>query len=787
MKILLVEDDEGAASVLKNTLTTQHYLVDLVTDGPTGLSLAEAFAYDIVLLDVMLPKLNGLEFCRQLRQNRNNTPILLMTALDSGTSKVIGLDAGADDYLVKPFNTNELLARIRALVRRGSAALLSVIEVGNLKLDFSSCRVSCNGQLLHLTAKEYALLELLLRNSHRIFSQRLLLDHLWLSDAEIPSENTVRAHIKTLRRKLKQAGADGLIETVYGLGYRLRLGEDEVNDQAAVTVHSHSTSTDSVTAIEQTQPQISSSLAAIWERFKPQYSDRVTVLEEAIKALVAGTLTQEVGQQVQREAHLLVGSLASFGFAEASRLSREIEQIFRAEVTSGDQFERLKQLVVALRQELERPTATSEPPALGNTTVKQRRRLLIVDNDVQLGKQLIKEATTWGINALVATNITQVQDAIAQKFPDVVLLDLCFDSSAQNGLNLLAELTTSNRKIPVLVFTAIKDFANRVKVARLGGQIFLSKPAPTASVLAAVTQVLQQSNIVQAKILVVDDDPQILDILRTLLEPWGFMLTLLDNPQHFWTTLEQANPDLLILDIEMPQLSGIDLCQVVRNDPHWSELPVLFLSAHRDTETMTRVFTAGGDDYVNKPVLGPELIARVLNRLERTYILRKLAETDILTGVANRRKSLQELTRLLHLAQRQDQPVCFIILDFDHFKQVNDQHGHDVGDKVLSSFGTLLQQAFRREDVVGRWGGEEFVVGLYGATRFQSKARLIELLEIVRQQEFISASGQKFHVTFSGGISQYPENGTDLQSLYQIADVALYQAKAEGRARIVSS
>jgi diguanylate cyclase (GGDEF)-like protein len=440
-----------------------------------------------------------------------------------------------------------------------------------------------------------------------------------------------------------------------------------------------------------------------------------------------------------------------------------------------------------LRQELERPTATGESPAPQNTTVKQQPRLLIVDNDVQLGKQLIREATIWGIQALVATNLSQAQDAIAQKFPDVVLLDLCFDGSAQNGLDLLAQLTTSNRNLPVLVFTALEDFANRVKVARLGGQIFLLKPALPASVLAAVTQVLQQSNIIQAKILVVDDDPQMLDILRTLLEPWGFMLTLLDNPQHFWTTLEQANPDLLILDVEMPQLSGIDLCQVVRNDPRWSDLPVLFLSAHRDMETVSRVFTAGADDYVSKPVLGPELIARVLNRLERTYILRKLAETDILTGVANRRKSIQELTRLLHLAQRQGQPLCFIILDFDHFNQVNNQHGHNAGDKVLSSFGTLLQQTFRSEDVVGRWGGEAFVVGLYGATRFQSRARLIELLEIMHQQEFTSASGEKFRVTFSAGISQYPENGTDLQALYRSADAALYQAKAEGRNRVLSS
>ena len=198
MKILLVEDDEGAAEVLKNTLTSQHYLVDLAMDGQTGLSFAEAFSYDLVLLDVMLPKLDGIEFCRQLRSHRKDTPILLLTALDSSTSKVIGLDAGADDYLVKPFDTNELLARIRALLRRGSPVLSSVIEVGNLRLDSSSCKVTCNKKLLHLTAKEYTLLELLLRNSHRIFSQRLLLDHLWSSVEEIPSENTVRAHIKAL-------------------------------------------------------------------------------------------------------------------------------------------------------------------------------------------------------------------------------------------------------------------------------------------------------------------------------------------------------------------------------------------------------------------------------------------------------------------------------------------------------------------------------------------------------------------------------------------------------------
>lgn len=627
MKILLVEDDQAAAEVLKKILTHQHYTVDLADDGETGLSFAEMYAYDLILLDVMLPKLDGLTFCRQLRAEKNDTPILLLTALDSSTSKVIGLDAGANDYVVKPFEANELLARIRALVRQKSPALSSVIEAGNVRLDSTSSKVTCNGQILRLTAKEYALLELFMRNSHRIFSQEILLDYLWSSE-EMPLTNTVRAHIKALRQKLKQAGANDLIETVHGQGYRLKLqqnGHSQVKLSPATKLE-QPTQVDAIVA-ERYQPQLSSALADIWKRFQPQYSDRITSLEQNITALLANTLTEEQAQLAQASAHQLIGSLGSFGFAEASRLSREIEKIFRAGVKqSRVEVERLSQLIIALRQELERPVAIASDARAKRclwqrfANINQQAYLLIVDPDVQLSQQLINEAAIWEIQALVATNLTEVREAIAQNCPDVVLLDLGFSNSIESGLELLAELTTNYWDLPVLVFTAHEDFATRLKVARLGGQIFLHKPVPPASVLTAVIQVLQRSNIVQAKIMVVDDDPQMLNILRSLLEPWGFELMLLDDCDRFWETLNAFNPDLLILDVEMP-LTGIELCQVVRNDLYWSRLPVMFLSVHKDAETVNRVFAAGADDYLSKPINRPELIARIMNRLERTLIL----------------------------------------------------------------------------------------------------------------------------------------------------------------------
>lgn len=403
MKILLVEDDEGAAEVLKNILTRQHYTIDLAADGESGLSLAQMFAYDLVVLDIMLPKLDGLMFCRQLRAQKNDISVLLLTVLDSSTSKVIGLDAGADDYMIKPFDTNELLARIRALIRRKTPTRSSTIQAGNVRLDTSNFQVTCNGELLHLTEKEYALLELFLRNSNRIFTQEMLLDYLWSSE-EMPSTNAVRAHIKTLRRKLRQANASDLIETVHRFGYRLKLGLDQVKLGTATAAPDFQSTEINATTINQYQPQFSLALKDIWQRFKPKYSERIAILEQYITALLVGRQTEEREQQAIAEAHMLIGSLSSFGLTEASRLSREIEKIFRAGIQQSiAQVEYLSQVVVALRQELERATILEPPIAVAPRCQKQRGadmkrqpRLLIINDDTLFCQQLIESAASCG-------------------------------------------------------------------------------------------------------------------------------------------------------------------------------------------------------------------------------------------------------------------------------------------------------------------------------------------------------------------------------------------------------
>lgn len=220
MKILLVEDDLRVAEPLAEALRDQNYVVEMAVDGEEGFALLEAYHYDLILLDVILPKLDGITLCQRLRHSGNQTLILMLTARDESSDQVQGLDAGADDYVVKPYDLNSLQARIRALLRRQNPTLPPVLEWERLQLDPSHCQVQYAEQLLNLTPKEYALLALLMRNPHRVLSRRYILESLWTFDT--PGEETVKVHLRGVRAKLKAAGAPAnLIETIYGLGYRL--------------------------------------------------------------------------------------------------------------------------------------------------------------------------------------------------------------------------------------------------------------------------------------------------------------------------------------------------------------------------------------------------------------------------------------------------------------------------------------------------------------------------------------------------------------------------------------
>ena len=321
MRILIVEDDEILAQTLSQHLVSQRYAVDLATDGESGWDHIQMLTYDLILLDIDLPRLDGIALCKRLRFHRHEEPVLLLTARAQVANRVQGLDAGADDYLVKPYSMDELSARVRALLRRqGSGSGLPLLTWGPLCLDPKLCELTVEEQAIALSPKEYQLMELLLRHPQQVLSSRRILDHIWGFD-DVPGKDTVRTHVRRLRKKLKPVGAEHWIETVYGLGYRLKAKDAKPQDyshssnskkeppstdyklaaQEDLSSSTHIAQTINDTEHQATEPfktpvplapdPLSSIEAArqaslaLWPKFRPKALEHLTVLEEAIASL----------------------------------------------------------------------------------------------------------------------------------------------------------------------------------------------------------------------------------------------------------------------------------------------------------------------------------------------------------------------------------------------------------------------------------------------------------------------------------------------------------------------
>lgn len=222
MKVLIIEDDDRITLPLREDLERQHHFVDVASDGSTGLKQGLMSHYDVILLDVMLPIVDGLSVCRALRESGCTSAIIMLTAKRKTVERIEGLDAGADDYMPKPFDLDELNARIRAAFRRGTESRKPLLRLGDLSLDRNTCVTKYRAAVLSLTPTEYRLLEHFLSNPKRTYSRNDLMEKLW-PDETLPSQYVIKTHIKGLRKKLMSAGAPAdIIETVYGLGYRLK-------------------------------------------------------------------------------------------------------------------------------------------------------------------------------------------------------------------------------------------------------------------------------------------------------------------------------------------------------------------------------------------------------------------------------------------------------------------------------------------------------------------------------------------------------------------------------------
>jgi DNA-binding response OmpR family regulator len=645
MKILLIEDDDALITLLTRSLSSQHHIVDAVKDGEMGWTYASTFDYNLIILDIMLPKLDGISLCKKLRNEGYTMPILLLTAQDQSTAKVQGLEAGADDYVVKPFDINELIARVRALLRRGSNNSLPLLSWGDLVLNSSSCDVTYDGQMLTLTTKEYDLLEMFLRDSSHVFSSDEIIDRLWSSD-DFPAEATVRSHLRRLRNKLQAAGApNDLIGTIHGRGYYLNSNQPHPSNPQPVInkveqpvakpeiAESHSLeNTQPHTLSDQQEQQYLAFLQETWLATKPQCLEHLAELAEIFDRLIVDKATYEEQQHAYQQAHKLVGTLGIFYLLVGMEIARKIELLLkRSNLISPEEAAVLPALVAELtasvasnQPQTDQPNAESEQ--------SYRSTLLLVDLDpalnltlTALAKQQECRAATLSSPWAMITAKETVENYLANISTDTIFLPtVVMISLTTNGQKIneecLALIHNIHQQFPhwsLLVLSKSDELQERLAVVQHGGK-FLAIEQLTADQIFTVATTLWRSAVDPIKVMVVDDDVNWLRAMPQLLQPWEMKVTTLADLPQFWTVLQLVQPDVLILDIQMPEMNGLELCQILRGDPHWQHLPILFLTATQEPTTQQRAFLAGADDYLCKPVPAGELAQRIRHRWARS-------------------------------------------------------------------------------------------------------------------------------------------------------------------------
>ncbi|MBE9112925.1 response regulator [Nodosilinea sp. LEGE 07298] len=830
MKILLVEDDLSTRDLLVFHLTAARYTVEQTADGITAQELAVLWNYDLILLDVNIPRLDGLSLCRQLRSQGLSTPILMLTAQSGDEDVITGLDAGADDYVTKPFEVSQVLARIRALLRRGArATMIPSLVWGQLCLDPTLAQVTYGDQVVPLTPKEYSLLELFLRHPQRVFSRSTILDHLWTID-DSPTEGAVTNLVKDLRNRLRRSGVvENVIQTVYGLGYRLRDLPSNNLAETAVRVETALRSLDAGGshgargingAVQQSvsgpgAERISivpegagktASLEAIAARFQASLQARLALVEAAVRSLQAGDLPPQQRVIAQDEAHRLAGGLGTFGYEEGSTHARQIEQLLGDSALQTHQIDQISRSLLALKQTLaltpkpperlpERsPDVVANSPA--NTAPVVRHWGVALSVEPELLNRLQTDAVDRGWHLDRATSLTELMQVLAQGRAEAVVMTLDQEAALADKLAPLREVKHRYPRLPVMVLTCHESLEERVQVARLQGDRYLVAPATPRQVFDSLDQLLPDAQAPESQVMVVDNDPVTCAAITELLTPWGLQVTELGDPSQFWEVLRQTQPDLLLLALEMPTFSGIDLCQVVRQDSRFGNLPILMVAAHPDTVTVRQVFEVGGDDLIGKPIVGPELVTRVLSRIERSRLRQQIEQmrhrqalywdqqntTDLLTQVANGPHFDAFLQQQWERHCQDQAPISLILCSPDHLRPYYQIYGQQAGDAALRRIARTLHRTINPNiDLVARCGDEEFAVVLPN-TNLDGALRVVSRMQqAVSDLKIPCPAATAEHITLSLGIGgTTPTKTLSSDHLLKTADQALQDAKVRG-------
>jgi diguanylate cyclase (GGDEF)-like protein len=531
--------------------------------------------------------------------------------------------------------------------------------------------------------------------------------------------------------------------------------------------------------------------------FLDKLPGRLQALVEEWNTLQGTGWSQDGARALHRSVHGLIGTAGSLGFSKMAKTARRLERRLVAllegtqppnrEVCSEviEWFERMGEDATAQAQDAVDPASFENMGEWVAPVFEPRNLIVVVEQEGPFASELAHQLGHFGFELQMFKKIDEMVAGSVVRRPAAVIMDL----SSPDGELLGEEVASKVRDeigegVPMVFVSNRSDIEARLDAVRAGCSSYFIKPVNYSDVLETLDR-LTRSEPEPYRILIVDDEKDTAEYHSANLEAAGLETVTVTDPLEVMSQIVEFQPDVILMDVYMPGCTGLELAMVIRQEEAFVGVPIVFVS--RETDRMKQIAALGedGDDFFTKPVPPDELVPAVSARAQRGRTLRLFMEKDGLTGLFRHSRIIEQLEVAVRRADRQSGRLSVAMLDIDGFKEVNDEHGHLVGDQVLKALAYLLRQRLRMSDVLGRFGGDEYIVVLPDT----DGAAAFEKMEDIRRNfaaiEHDTAHGS-FSVTLSCGVAEFPA-ALSSHELIAAADEALYRAKRAGRNSVLQA
>ncbi|HEX7762792.1 MAG TPA: diguanylate cyclase [Cellvibrio sp.] len=535
-------------------------------------------------------------------------------------------------------------------------------------------------------------------------------------------------------------------------------------------------------------------ITARLDALRADYAARLPAEIARLRELVAQALVPESQSsalvELAQKLHKLAGSAGSFGFPELGKKAKKLELQVQEWLASSNVDTGMLRVfgvaIAALGGESQSAKNGGYPMPSASASGAASSLIYVLEDDPDVANEVCMTLRHFGHQVEHFATIAEAEAEILRRPPDFMICDIMFSDEGRETPDAIAHLQAQlPSAIPVIFVSTRTDFAAYHAAVRAGAVGYFVKPLDIIRLVDCFEIYLDRNRSTPYRVLIIDDDQSLAEHYKLVLGSADIRAEVISDPRDIFTLLNDFHPELILLDINMPGCSGIELAQVIRLNQDWLRVPITYLSSEQDEEKRALAMGRAGDDFLSKPLSDLELITAVSVRAARSRQLSDALDRDSLTGLLKHSRIKEQVDIELSRAQRTGDKLSVVMVDLDHFKQINDSYGHPAGDKVIKAMAHLLRQRLRKMDAVGRYGGEEFVAVLPRCSRAEAQALMEDIRKRFRDISF-TVDQKTFHVTLSAGIAAFESDIERADQLLQEADAALYRAKSDGRNRVCS-